>query len=415
MKADKKTLAVSLLAWGALYYLLGWISLNLDGPESRVAFIWLPSGVAVAAFLITARKQWLALLLTLFLARLMLGLTFHHTFHVSLVLALFSLTSHLGIAWCVQRFSRGYDRLHHIVTWVISTIVISALAALAGVGWLSLLAGNWQMQWLWIAWSANVTGTLFVTPPLMGLLSPTNKEMRQASLPAVCLVFAVLLATLWIFSDVPDRSDNIALIYALACLPLVLLTAATVICGNRLASLAFTLFSAVVLFASWRETGPFYFARLAPEESVLLAQSYLSAAALLLVFIRAQKTQSTAMRQTRTMAYSLDPETGHLAWDPDADPSLTAALAPVNSRDALLACLPDAQQQARMAARWQAVANDQPVAETFHFTLAIPGHSPITLTERNMLMMTDKDRPVIVAFWTEDKGSLFHPAPQEEG
>jgi len=49
MKADKKTLAVSLLAWGALYYLLGWISLNLDGPESRVAFIWLPSGVAVAA------------------------------------------------------------------------------------------------------------------------------------------------------------------------------------------------------------------------------------------------------------------------------------------------------------------------------------------------------------------------------
>jgi len=215
--------------------------------------------------------------------------------------------------------------------------------------------------------------------------------------------------------DFAIRSIKLALIYALACLPLVLLTAATVICSNRLASLAFILFSAVVLYASWRETGPFYFARLAAEESVLLAQSYLSAAALLLVFIRAQKTQSTAMRQTLTMAYSLDPETGHLAWDPDADPSLAAALAAVNSQDALLACLPDAQQQARMAARWQAVANGQPVAETFHFTRAIPGHWPITLTERNMLMMTDKDRPVIVAFWAEDKGSLFHPAPQEEG
>ena len=414
MKADKKTLAVSLLAWGALYYLLGWISLYLDGPESRVAFIWLPSGVAVAAFLITARKQWLALFLTLFLARLALGLTFHHTFHVSLVLALFSLTSHLGIAWCVQRFSRGYDRLHHIVTWVISTIVISALAALAGVGWLSLLAGSWQMQWLWIAWSANVTGTLFVTPPLMGLLSPTHKEARQASLLGVCLVFAVLLATLWIFSDVPDRSDNIALIYALACLPLVLLTATTVICGNRLASLAFILFSAGVIYASWRETGPFYFARLAPEESVLLAQCYLAAAALLLVFIRAQKTQSTAMRHTRTMAYSLDPATGRLTWDPHADPSLGAALALFTSRDVLLGRIPDAQQQARMAARWQAVAKGQPIAETFRFTLALAGHSPITITERNMLMMTDKDRPVIVAFWSEDKGNLFQPAPQEE-
>jgi len=31
-----------------------------------------------------------------------------------------------------------------------------------------------------------------------------------------------------------------------------------------------------------------------------------------------------------------------------------------------------------------------------------------------MLLMADKDRPVIVAFWSEDKESLFQPAPQEE-
>ncbi|MDU1062902.1 MAG: MASE1 domain-containing protein [Leclercia adecarboxylata] len=415
MKADKLTIAVSLLAWGALYYLLGWISLFLDGPESRVAFIWLPSGVAVTAFLITTRKQWLALWIPLFLARLLLGLTFQHTLHVSLVLALFSLTSHLGIAWCVRYFSRGYDRLHKIVNWVISTIVISALAALAGVGWLSLLAGSLQMQWLWIVWSANVTGTLFVTPPLMGLLAPANKEARQESLPGVCLVFAVLLATLYIFSGVPDRSDNIALIYSLACLPLVLLTATTVICGNRLASLAFILFSAVVIYASWRETGPFYFARLAPEESVLLAQCYLAAAALLLVFIRAQKMHDPADRHARAIAYSLDPETGRLTWDPHAAPSLAAALAPVTSRETLLARVPDPQQKAQMAARWQAVANNRPVAETFRFTLALPDQRPIAITERNMLLMADKDRPVIVAFWSEDRGSLFQTAPQEEG
>lgn len=414
MKADKLTIAVSLLAWGALYYLLGWISLFLDGPESRVAFIWLPSGVAVSAFLITARKQWLALWVALFLARLVLGLTFQHTLHVSLVLALFSLTSHLGIAWSVRYFSRGYDRMHKIINWVISTIVISALAALAGVGWLSLMAGSLQMQWLWIVWSANVTGTLFVTPPLMGLLAPADKGARQESLPGVCLVFAVLLATLAIFSGVPDRSDNIALIYSLACLPLVLLTATTVICGNRLASLAFILFSAVVIYASWRETGPFYIARLADEESILLAQCYLSAAALLLVFIRTLKTQAPAERHTRTMAYSLDPETGRLNWAPHSDPTLAAALVPVTRRDALLAQIPDPQQKAQMAARWQAVANGQPVAETFHFTLALPGQPPLSLTERNMLMMTDNGRPVIVAFWSEDKGSLFQPTPQED-
>ncbi|QDK20659.1 hypothetical protein ES815_21030 [Leclercia adecarboxylata] len=414
MKADKLTLAVSLLAWGALYYLLGWISLFLDGPESRAAFIWLPSGVAVTAFLITTRKRWLALWLTLFLARLLLGVTFQHTLHVSLVLALFSLTSHLGIAWSVRYFSRGYDRLHKIVNWVISTIIFSALAALAGVGWLSLMAGSVQMPWLWIVWSANVTGTLFVTPPLMGLLAPVDKGARQESLAGVFLVFAVLLTTLYIFNGVPDRSDNIALIYALACLPLVLLTATTVICGNRLASLAFILFSAVVIYASWRETGPFYFARLTPEESILLAQCYLSAAALLLVFIRAQKTHTPADRHARSTAYSLDPETGRLVWAPHAHPALAAALAQVTTREALLIRVPDPRQQAQMAARWQAVADSQPVAEAFHFTLALRDHPPIRITERNMLLMADKDRPVIVAFWSEDKESLFQPAPQEE-
>lgn len=414
MNAEKLTLACSLLAWGALYYLLGWLSLFLDGPDIRTAFIWLPSGVAVAAFLLTAKKQWLALGLVLFIARLALGITFHHTFHVSLLLGTFSLLSHLGIAWSVRHFSRGYDRLHKIVNWIIATVVFSTLSALAGVVWLSYLAGTLQMAWFWLAWSANVTGTLFVTPPLMGLLA-TDKDPRRESLGGVCLVFAILLATLFIFSEVPDRSDNIALIYSLACLPLILLTATTVVCGNRLASLAFILFSAVVIYASWRETGPFWLARLTAEESILLAQCYLSAAALLLVFIRAQKTHRQRDIQARSIAYSLDPETGRLAWDPHADPALAAALAPVNSREALLSRIPDPEQQTQMAARWQAAAKGQPVAERFRFTLTLAGHPPVAITERNMLLMAEKDRPVIVAFWSEDKGSLFQPTPQEEG
>lgn len=413
MKADKKTLAVSLLAWGALYYLLGWISLFLDGPETRLPFIWLPAGVAVTAFLLTAKKQWLALWLTLFVARLLLGLSFHHIFHVSLMLAVFSLTSNLGIAWCVHRFSRGYDRLHKIVNWVISAVIISALGALAGVGWLSYLAGSLQMHWLWIGWSANVTGTLFITPPLIGLISSREKLTQQKPILGLCLTLIVLLTTLLTFNGVPDSRDNIALIYSLACLPLILVTITTVVCGDRLGSLAFILFSTVVIYASWQETGPFYFARLTAEESILLAQCYLSAAALLLVFIRAQKKHRPAVRGD--IAYSLDPATGQLNWDPHTQSPLAAPLALITSREALLARLPVPRQQAQLLARWQAVAQNQPVAETFHFTLALEGHKPALMTERNMLMMADQDRPVIIAFWSEDPASLFHSTPQEEG
>ncbi|MNY72869.1 hypothetical protein D3C86_2115190 [compost metagenome] len=68
-----------------------------------------------------------------------------------------------------------------------------------------------------------------------------------------------------------------------------------------------------------------------------------------------------------------------------------------------------------MAARWQAVAQNFPVAETFRFTLAIDGQKPTLMAERNMLMMADKDRPVIVAFWSEENGGLFQPTTEEEG
>jgi len=416
MKADKKTLAVMLLAWGALYYLLGWISLFLDGPATRLPFIWLPAGVAVTAFLITQQKQWPALFITLLIARLLLGVTFQHVLHLSLMLGLFSLTSNMCIAWSVRYFSRGYDRLHKIVNWVISTVAISALAALAGVGWLSYLAGTSQMQWLWIAWSANVTSTLFVTPPLMGLVTSDEKVAQQKPILGLCLAIAVLLVTLLTFSGVPDSRDNIALIYSLACLPLVLVVAATVVCGDRLGSLAFILFSIVVIYASWQETGPFYFARLAPEESIMLAQCYLSAAALLLVFIRAQKRHAIrSERSTQDIAYSLDLESGQLIWNPHAQSALAAPLALITRREALLAQVPDARQQAQMAARWQAVAQNFPVAETFRFTLAIDGQKPTLMAERNMLMMADKDRPVIVAFWSEENGGLFQPTTEEEG
>ncbi|MCU6671646.1 MASE1 domain-containing protein [Enterobacteriaceae bacterium H4N4] len=416
MKADKKTLAVMLLAWGALYYLLGWISLFLDGPATRLPFIWLPAGVAVTAFLVTQPKQWPVLFITLLLARLLLGGTFQHVLHLSVMLGLFSLASNLAIAWSVRYFSRGYDRLHKIVNWLISTLVISALGALAGIGWLSYLAGSSQMHWLWIAWSANVTSILFVTPPLMGLITADEKISQQKPILGLCLSLAVLLVTLLTFSGVPDSRDNIALIYALACLPLVMVAGTTIVCGDRLGSLAFILFSTVVIYASWHETGPFYFASLAPEESIMLAQCYLSAAALLLVFIRAQKKHATRTdRGTWDIAYSLDPESGQLNWNPHAQSALAASLALITRREALLAQLPDPRQQTQMAARWQAVAQHFPVAETFRFTLAIDGHKPTLMAERNMLMMVDKDRPVIVAFWSEENGGLFQPTTEEEG
>ncbi|MCE2004240.1 MASE1 domain-containing protein [Enterobacter asburiae] len=171
LKREKKLWSAVMMTWGMLYYLLGYISLTLDDPDNRVSFIWLPSGVAVSAFLTTPRRSWLPLSFYLLLSRLLLDLTFHHQFIVSLALATISLVNDMAIAWCVRSFSRHHDEIHKVVTWIISTIVISALTAILGDLCLHFYDGVPLIRGIWFWWSANVTGTLFITPALVGLIS----------------------------------------------------------------------------------------------------------------------------------------------------------------------------------------------------------------------------------------------------
>ena len=52
-----------LLLWGLVYYLSGLISLKFDDPNSAIAIVWFPSGVAVAALLSARWRDYPALIL----------------------------------------------------------------------------------------------------------------------------------------------------------------------------------------------------------------------------------------------------------------------------------------------------------------------------------------------------------------
>ena len=409
LKPFNKNSVMLLLLWGVLYYLLGYVSLTLDDPGSRVAFIWLPAGVAVSAFLLFSRQSWPLLFASLFIARLLLDFTFQHTVLVSLGLSAISLSNDLAIAWSVRHFARGRDELYKIIHWIMATLLVSAIAAFLGVMWLSLLHGTPALKGLWIWWSANVTGTLFVTPALVGLASPRLSPGRVSRSLSLILLAAVLLITLLTFTRTPAEAENIALTYTVACLPLALITLVAVLCDSRLASLAFILFSIVVMMASWYEAGPFYIGQLTSEESILLAQCYLSGSALLIVFIRAQKRFSrTAAAEylIQDIAYSLDPQTGSLSWNPHACSPLRAELSHITTREALLAHIPDDDQKAQMQSRWQALLEHRAVEDGFRFMLLLDGHKPLLMVEKNTLVVAGNQTDAIIGFWTPSGGGL---------
>ncbi|WP_166790976.1 MASE1 domain-containing protein [Lelliottia nimipressuralis] len=411
LKGEQKIWSLTMLTWGMLYYLLGYLSLTIDDPGNRVAFIWLPAGVAVSAFLISPRRSWTLLFIAFFITHLLLDLTFHHQLTVSLVLASISLVNDLAIAWCVRYFSSHHDELHKVVTWIISTIIISALAAMLGVLWLRFYNGAPLIKGIWIWWSANVSGTLFTTPALVGLIG--YNEPRRGWL-AYLLSVVVLVVTFLIFVRTPDNVENIALTYSLACVPLVLVTIAAVLCGNRPGSVAFILFSMVVIGASWYETGPFYIARLNTEQSIILAQSYLSGAALLIVFIRALKRMQPGAVETATreIAYSLNPDSGQIVWNPHTDYPLRTELACIRTRDELLACIPDDGQKSQLQARWQTVVARNDVTDTFRFTLQLNDQTLLNMIETRTLLVTANDATAIIGFWVESRPGLYKSAPK---
>ena len=169
-----------------------------------------------------------------------------------------------------------------------------------------------------------------------------------------------------------------------------LITVTAVLCNTLMGSLAFILFSTVVIAASWFETGPFYIARLTTEGSIILGQCYLCGSALLIVFIRAQKIFVQADKSEyliQGIAYSLNPQTGRIGWNPHTDSPLLAALSPIVMREALLAHIPDSGQKAQLLARWQAVREYHSVEDGFRFVLELEGHKPVEVAENNTLMV----------------------------
>ncbi|MGU3413039.1 MASE1 domain-containing protein [Enterobacteriaceae bacterium C23F] len=418
LNTRQRAWVLTLPGWGVLYYVLGYLSLTLDDPGSRIAFIWLPAGVAVSAFLTSPRASWIWLFITLFIARLLLDITFHHVIAVSLGTAFISLLNDGVIAWIVRRFSRGRDDLNKVVTWIAATLLVSAVGAVAGVSWLSLLNGTPWLKGLWIWWSANVTGTLFVTPALVGLVSAQIPQRTVPLALSLLLLLAVLISTLLIFARTPDNHQNIALTYTLACLPLILMMVTAVVCNARLGSIAFIAFSAVVVSASWHETGPFYLARLSTEESIILAQCYLSGAALLIVFIRAQKSVGKTDRRSgasQDIAYTLNPENGQIVWNPHACSPLSAELTAITSREGLLEHIPDEAQKAQLQRRWQSALEANAVEERFPFMLHLAGRRPVAMAEITTLPVVGAGSTVIVGFWVEEHSGLLHAASKGEG
>lgn len=402
-----------LLMWLGMYYVAGIISLAFDDPLSQVPVVWLPSGIAVAAFLCSQRSRWPALLVALVATRIFLDDTWRHDLASAVVYSCVGLGAAISIAWLVRRFARPHDDLHGILIWLFSTLVVCALEAVILGSWLMVARDVPLSKLFWVIWVANVTGIVFATIAVMSLLN-VELNFRQSGLMAkvVGLVALALLclSAWWVFRATPGQlimatshDTGTALDFALACIPIVFAVIVSVMWGGRGATLALLALAALVIHYTDMGQGPFFLKGLNRDEPLLLAQCYLCATALLMVFLRVLARSArrydinTGRLSGQGVMYRLHPASGQIAWDDNLQQVLGIEARALSTVSRVLDCV-HPQDRDKLRRHW---SPSQRRAGGASLTFRITGTGDRTryVCDQAPGLLTDASGEVIVGNW----------------
>ncbi|WP_213716472.1 MASE1 domain-containing protein [Cedecea lapagei] len=399
-----------LLLWGLVYYLSGLISLKFDDPNSAIAIVWFPSGVAVAALLSARWRDYPALILIFALASILQDEAWHSLplFLTTLGYSLLAMPANVLIAWLVRRFSRPNDDLHVILLWICATFIVSLFDALIVGGGYAYFTDQPITKTIWNGFVADVTGIFFATTIVMGFV---NKRGLQAALTwasrltGLALLLLICAATVFIFdySGTWLRTEAAALYFALSCLPIVLTLMLSLVWGNRGGSIGLLTLGAIVIHFTDQHQGPFFLHGLSFTESLLLALSYLSATALLVVFVRVLSRSTTRFNpDTGRLAgngilYRLEPETGIFNWENDLS-SLLGSTSPqaFDTIERVLAQVHPSDRE-KLRQHWLSPIPNQ--SKPLIFRIKVNEDEWLTLVDSGGVAMSNGGTSIIVGNW----------------
>jgi PAS domain S-box-containing protein/diguanylate cyclase (GGDEF)-like protein len=180
-----------------IYFVSARMSLSLAIPPGYATAVWPPSGIALAAILLSGRRIWPGIWIGAALVNI--------TVEASLVTAALIATGNTLEAWVggalirryvgvPRRFERGEDVLKFIVLGALSP-AIAATLALVPLALGHEMSGAEMLRNWWTWWQGDVTGIVLVTPLILswsvGDARPWPMEKR---VEAACLAFLLLAA-----------------------------------------------------------------------------------------------------------------------------------------------------------------------------------------------------------------------------
>lgn len=268
-----------LLGLAAVYFVAGKLGLRLAYLNSSTTAVWPPTGIALAALLLLGYRAWPGILLGAFLV----NLTTTGTLATSLSIAVGNTFEGLAGAWLINNFAAGRKTFEHAQdVFKFALLALSATVAAATVGTTTLCLGglaNWANYGsIWLTWwLGDAAGALVVTPLLVLWLShPLLRWNRNLVMEALALLGCLYLVGQAVFGGLLTWGRaNYPLEFL--CLPPLIWAAFRL--EPRGAALATAFLSALAIRGTLSGFGPFF--RQAPNESLLLLQSFVGVSAVM--------------------------------------------------------------------------------------------------------------------------------------
>ncbi len=200
------------------YFLCSTLSLFFVQPKG-VTIFWPPSGLLLAFLILSERRLWKYIIPAVFLAYLVSNIAVGNNIVTNLGHVLANCTEGFVGAWILQHFLGTpitFEKFKKaLALTVISVLFATAIGALIGAGYFSMINNLYIFPKVWrIWWLADILGILIVTPALLAWkdIFSTIIKMRLRRSAEMVLLFACL-GTISILIFKPSGEDVRPLLY----------------------------------------------------------------------------------------------------------------------------------------------------------------------------------------------------------
>lgn len=286
-----------------LYVVLARWGLALEAINAFAAFIWPPTGLAIAAVYLLGYRIAPAIIFGALLVNYLTGAPFF----VALTIGAGNAIEAIVAVWLLHslRFSPLFNRMVDSFIFIAVALSATIVSATIGVSALTLspLLELQDVPLTWLAWwIGDVLGALIVAPFLLRWFRRPSRiisDTRTQFLESVAFLAALIIASVFIFWDpLPQLRD------APAYLLFVPLTWGALRVGPRMVTIGIATLAAIAAVGTFSGTGPF--APVASVADLFGLQLFLATVAFIfLLFVAAVEERKEGSRRLEARVVSL--------------------------------------------------------------------------------------------------------------